>query len=395
VMLLAVVAGVLSSAAGIVLQGATAAGVTFWSALDSTIIEEVLHTRFGTVWGIRALAWLGFGALLLGTLSAARRPVLRPASVGATGLAPARISRTALVLLAIPLGFMVISPALAGHASLEQPSAVLVPANAIHVLGMSIWVAGLVLLLFVLPGATRLLERPDRTRLLAATLSRFSPVAFVAVLAILATGLVQSWFEVEKLDNLIDTAFGRAALIKFGLLVGPLMALGAYNQRRLLPRLRRAAAEGATPGRDGFLLRRSIRTEVALLAVVLGVTAALVSYAPSGSVSSGPQSVTESFGPADLQLTVDPARVGPNEMHVYLTDKQTGAQYDRVKEFGVSLVLPAEKLGPLEAETRKAGPGHYVMNGALFGVAGEWEVKVTARVSEFDAYYATMKVGID
>jgi len=395
VMLLAVVAGVLSSAAGIVLQGATAAGVSFWSALDSTIIEEVLDTRFGTVWGIRALVWLGFGALLLGTLSAARRPVLRPASVGATGLAPARISRTALVLLAIPLGFMVISPALAGHASLEKPSAVLVPANAVHVLGMSIWVAGLVLLLFVLPGSTRLLERPDRTRLLAATLSRFSPVAFVAVLAILATGLVQSWFEVEKLDNLIDTAFGRAALIKFGLLVGPLMALGAYNQRRLLPRLRRAAAEGATPGRDGFLLRRSIRTEVALLAVVLGVTAALVSYAPSGSVSSGPQSVTASFGPADLQLTVDPARVGPNEMHVYLTDKQTGAQYDRVKEFGVSLVLPAEKLGPLEAETRKAGPGHYVMNGALFGVAGEWEVKVTARVSEFDAYYATMNVGID
>jgi copper transport protein len=315
--------------------------------------------------------------------------------VGATGLAPARISRTALVLLAIPLGFMVISPALAGHASLEQPSAVLVPANAIHVLAMSIWVAGLALLLFVLPGATRLLERPDRTRLLASTLSRFSPVAFAAVLAILATGLVQSWFEVEKLDNLLDTAFGRAALIKFGLLVGPLMALGAYNQRRLLPRLRRAAAEGATPGRDGFLLRRSIRTEVALLAVVLGVTAALVSYAPSGSVSSGPQSVTASFGPADLQLTVDPARVGPNEMHVYLTDKQTGAQYDRVKEFNVSLLLPEEKLGPLEAETRKAGPGHYVMNGALFGVAGDWDVKVTARVSEFDAYYATMKVGID
>jgi len=252
-----------------------------------------------------------------------------------------------------------------------------------------------VLLLFVLPGSTRLLERPDRTRLLAATLSRFSPVAFVAVLAILATGLVQSWFEVEKLDNLIDTAFGRAALIKFGLLIGPLMALGAYNQRRLLPRLRRAAAEGATPGRDGFLLRRSIRTEVALLAVVLGVTAALVSYAPSGSVSSGPQSVTASFGPADLQLTVDPARVGPNEMHVYLTDKQTGAQYDRVKEFDVSLVLPAEKLGPLEAETRKAGPGHYVMNGALFGVAGDWEVKLTGRVSEFDAYYATLNVGID
>jgi copper transport protein len=290
---------------------------------------------------------------------------------------------------------MVISPALSGHASLEDPSAVLVPANALHVLAMSAWVAGLVLLLFVLPRATRVLGPPDRTRLLASTLARFSPLAFVAVLAILVTGLMQAWFQVEELDNLLDTAFGRSVLIKFGLLVGPLMALGAYNQRRLLPRLRRAAASGATPGRDGILLRRSIRTEVALLAVVLGVTAALVSYAPSGAVSSGPQSKTASLGPADLQLTVDPARVGPNQMHVYLTDKQTGSQYDRVKEMSVALVLPAKKLGPLKVEARKAGPGHYVMNGALFGVAGDWEVKVTARVSEFDAYFATLKVGID
>lgn len=394
-LLLAVLAGVVSGAAGIVLQGATAAGVTFWSALDSQIIGDVLETRFGTVWGIRILVWLGLGVVLLGALSAARRPVLRPASVGATGLAPVRFGRTALMLLAVPLGFMVISPALSGHAGLEKPAAVLVPANATHVLAMSVWVGGLALLLLVLPRATRALDRPDRTRLLAATLARFSPVAFAAVLAILATGLVQAWFEVEQLDNLLDTKFGRATLIKFGLLVGPLMALGAYNQRRLLPRLRRAAAEGATPGRDGVLLRRSIRTEIALLVAVLGVTGALVSYAPSGSVSSGPQSKTASLGPTDLQLTVDPARVGPNEMHVYLTDKQTGAQYDRVKEMNVDLVLPDENLGPLKAETRKAGPGHYVMNGALFGVAGDWEVKVTARVSEFDAYFTTLKVGID
>ena len=54
------------------------------------------------------------------------------------------------------------------------------------------------LLLFVLPRATRVLERPDRTRLLAATLARFSPIAFASVIAILATGLVQSWFQVEN-----------------------------------------------------------------------------------------------------------------------------------------------------------------------------------------------------
>ena len=38
----------------IVLQGATAAGTSFWSALDADVMREVLHTRFGTIWGLRA-----------------------------------------------------------------------------------------------------------------------------------------------------------------------------------------------------------------------------------------------------------------------------------------------------------------------------------------------------
>ena len=398
VLLIVVGIGLLSSAAGIVGQGAKAAGVSYWSAIDSQIIGDVLDTRFGTVWGIRMLVWLGFGAILLGSLSAARRPVLRPASVGATGLAQPRLSPVWLALLALPLGFLVLSPALAGHASLEKPTWVLVPADALHVLAMSIWAGSLATLLFVLPAATRRLETADRTRLLAATLARFSPWAFASVMVLLATGLLQSWFLIGFFDEpsrLLDTPFGRAALIKFVILVGPLMALGAYNQRRLVPRLKELAATGQTPGGAGFALRRSLRAEIVLILGALGATAALTTYAPADYAPTGPISKTASLGPADVQLTVDPARVGPNEMHVYLIDKQNGTQYDKVKEMKVDLVLPAEKLGPLEADVRKAGPGHYVMNGALFGVSGEWDVKMNARVSEFDAYYASVKVRIE
>jgi len=398
VLLIVVGIGLLSSAAGIVGQGAKAAGVSYWSAIDSQIIGDVLDTRFGTVWGIRMLVWLGFGAILLGSLSAARRPVLRPASVGATGLAQPRLSPMWLALLALPLGFLVLSPALAGHASLEKPTWVLIPADALHVLAMSIWAGGLATLLFVLPAATRRLETADRTRLLAATLARFSPWAFASVMVLLATGLLQSWFLIGFFDEpsrLLDTPFGRAALIKFVILVGPLMALGAYNQRRLVPRLKELAATGQTPGGAGFALRRSLRAEIVLILGALGATAALTTYAPADYAPTGPISKTASLGPADVQLTVDPARVGPNEMHVYLIDKQNGTQYDKVKEMKVDLVLPAEKLGPLEADVRKAGPGHYVMNGALFGVSGEWDVKMNARVSEFDAYYASVKVRIE
>ncbi len=392
---LAILAGVLSGALGIVFQGATAAGVSFWSALKSDVIKEVLGTRWGTVWGIRVLVWLGLGAVLGAAMARSRQPVLRPASVGATGLALQRpFGRLALVLSALPLGFLALSPALAGHASLQSPTGVLMPANVVHVLSISIWTAGLAVLLFVLPRATRELEPTDRTRLLAATVARFSAIAGLAFAALVLTGLVQSYIEVRTIHNVLHTAFGRAALIKFVIVVGPLALLGAYNRRLMVPKLRAIAAAARPPGHAGFVLRRALRAEVALLVAVFGVTAALVSYPPSTAVSTGPVSKTTSLGPADLQLTVDPATVGPNVMHAYLIDKRTGAQFDKVKEFVVKLSQPAKGVGPLDAGARKAGPGHYVMTGAVFGVTGDWKVQVSARVSEFDAYYSTIKVKI-
>jgi copper transport protein len=392
---IAIVAGVVSGMLAIVFQGAVAAGQSFWSAFSSDVVKEVLGTRWGTVWGIRVLVWLGLGAVLAAALARSRQPVLRPASVGATGLALGRpFGPFALALLALPLGFLALSPALAGHASLQSPTGVLMPANVIHVIAISIWSAGLAVLLFVLPRATRELEPTDRTRLLSTMLARFSTVAGIAFAVIVVTGLVQSYVEVRTIDHALHTAFGRAALIKFLIVIGPLALLGAYNRRRNVPELKRIAAAARPPGNAGLVLRRSLRAEVALLVAVFGVTAALVSYPPSTAVSTGPVSKTVSLGPADLQLTVDPASVGPNVMHVYLIDKRTGAQYDKVKEFGVKLSQPAKSVGPIDAGARKAGPGHYVMTGAVFGVTGDWKVQVSARVSEFDAYYSTIKVKI-
>ena len=67
----AVVLGVLSGLAGIVLQGATAGGTSFWSALDPGVVREVLGTRFGRIWGLRVLVWLVLGTVLAAGASAA------------------------------------------------------------------------------------------------------------------------------------------------------------------------------------------------------------------------------------------------------------------------------------------------------------------------------------
>lgn len=375
--LLAAILGAISAAAGVVLEGAEAAGISGFSALKETIVRETLETKFGTIWGIAVLAWIAFG--LLAAI------LLRPSASLAFG-------RGRALLLAAPLAYVVLVPALAGHGSTQSPVLLNFPVNVIHVAAMAVWLGGLATLLFVAPGGTRELEPGDRGRLLAAALSRFSQVALVAVGAILLTGLIQAYVYVRRLDALIETGYGRAVLIKFVLLM-VLIGIGAYNRRRSVPRLNKIAAGGESPGRAGLLLRRALRAEVALLAVVIGVTAALASYAPPISAQSGPFSAESTFGPIQLELSVEPARVGANQIHIYLFDAKSGAPFARVKQLEATAALP-EKSISLPLEPQLAGPGHYTIPGALLNASGEWRITLTVRVSAFTEYTKATEVPI-
>jgi copper transport protein len=390
----AIVLGVVSGAAGIVLQGATAGGTSFWAALDPGVVREVLGTRFGRTWGLRVLDWVVLGTVLTAGAGARTIPVLRPAAVGAAGVAPAPYPRAGvLAALAVPAAFLAITPALAGHATTQHPVAALLPLDVVHVLAMSAWIGGLVALLLAVPAATRRLMPPERSRLLAAVLLRFSPLALGCVLALAATGATQALIDMGGVSPLTTTAFGRAVLIKLVLLVA-LVGLGAVNRRRVVPALRRLADGGEPPGAAGRVLRRTLRGEVALVVVVLGVTSALVSYAPPVAASSGPVSKTTTMGPIELQTTVDPARVGANQLHVYVFDRATGAAYTKTKELQVKAALPGKGIGPLEATMHQAGPGHYVADALQLVPGGTWQLTVTDRVSDFDEYTAKVTVPV-
>ncbi len=372
--------GAISAAAGVVMEGAEAAGVSGFSALRETIVRETLETKFGTIWGLAVLAWLLFGAAVAIALRAGGDIRRRPSPVW-------------LISLAAPLAFVVLVPALSGHGSTQSPVALNFPVNVIHVAAMGAWLGGLATLLLVAPRATRELEPGDRSRLLAGSLSRFSRIALACVAAILLTGLIQAYVYVRHLDDLIDTGYGRAVLVKFLLLVAILIPLGAYNRRRSVPRLKLIAAGGEPPGSAGVMLRRALRAEVAVLVIVLGVTAALASYAPPVTAQSGPFSTETQFGPIQLEMTVEPARVGANQFHIYLFDARTGAPFAKVKELKVTAALP-EKSIALPLEPQVAGPGHYTIPGALLSSSGDWQIELTARVSAFDEYSKTVTVGI-
>lgn len=377
-------AGAVSALAGVVLEAADAAGVTGWQALRPHILSEVVNTRFGTVWTISAGCWL-----LAGLLSAIVLRRLRAA--GATALDGP--SRGVLGVLVLPLIFLVIAPALAGHGLTQHPRGVLFPSIAIHVAAMSAWVGGLGALLVTVPAATRRVEGAGRTRLLSAVLARFSPLALGAVIVLLTTGLVQSFFEVRHVSLILTTPFGRAALIKLVLLLC-LIGLGAVNRQRTLPSLAAAARGTQTPGTVGIVLRRTLRAEAALLLVVLGTTGALASYAPAVTQNAGPANLTANVGPAELQMTVDPAQAGVNTIHLYLTDPRSGAQFTRFQQLTVTATLPAKDIGPLPLQASVAGPGHYTIANAFLTSPGTWTLHVTLRTTEFDEFSHDLKVKV-
>ena len=129
-LLAAAAAGTASASLAVALQGATAAGTSLWSSLGDA--PEVLSTRFGTVWGLGALAWLAVFTIVDGNDAVV--PVLRPATVGATGVA---LGGTGVWLraAAVPLLALALVPGLSGHAAVRQPVALSLPANVLHVTG--------------------------------------------------------------------------------------------------------------------------------------------------------------------------------------------------------------------------------------------------------------------
>ncbi|HEY3828868.1 MAG TPA: CopD family protein [Solirubrobacteraceae bacterium] len=397
----AVVLGLLVSVLGILLQGASAAGVSLWSSLKGTILENTLESRFGGVWGLRAIDWVLLG-VLLGVAATLRRRAVAPAAadrdcdhagdgIGATGtdMPP----RWLLAPIALGVAYLAATPALSGHASVQSPTVVFFPSDFMHVLAASIWVGGIAWLLLALPSATRQLQGPDRSRLLLATLVRFSPLALAAVVAIAVTGVVQAYIDVRSLHALLHTTYGALIIAKVVLLLA-LIACGWVNRERVMPALERIATARRPPGGIGVLARRTMRSELTLMLAVFGVTAALISYAPPIDAASGPFSVNTTLGPAELEMTVEPAEVGLNTIHLYLIDAKTGSQFTATKEFVVKAELSAKGIGPLPLHAIPAGPGHYILSSADLSPGGTWEIQFTDRVSEFEEFTRSVKVPI-
>ena len=190
----------LVSVAGIGLEGAQASGLGLGSALRPSLFGDVVDTRFGRVWLVRAglaLAFALFAALAL------RR----------------ERQRRAFAWYAVALGAaLALTPALSGHARVEGPLGVV--SDWVHVLAASAWTGGLAFVLLAL-----LLASGDRWDLARRIVPRFSALAVISVALLLVAGVVSGFLEVRTWSGLWSTTYGQLLLVKVALVV-PLLLPG-------------------------------------------------------------------------------------------------------------------------------------------------------------------------
>ncbi|MFF6875112.1 copper resistance protein CopC [Streptomyces sp. NPDC012474] len=160
----------------------------------------------------------------------------------------------------------------------------------------------------------------------------------------------------------------------------------------------------ADPNRFG--LRRSVLAEAGIAVVLLAVTTVLTQTEPgrteqeakaassssasasSGTGASGALTLNMPFdtggedGKGIVTIDLDPARVGDNEMHVFV-ERPNGRAFD-IPEVKVEFTLKAKDIGPLPVVPDHIATGHWSANGVQIPMAGDWQVDVTVRTSDID-----------
>ncbi|HSE82811.1 MAG TPA: CopD family protein [Gaiellaceae bacterium] len=383
--ILAALAGALAlvALANILLQGAAAGGLPLADAFSWSLFTSVLETRYGEVILIQS----GLAATLALTALGIRHAASR--------------DRRLLAGLTLVLGAcLAVTPSFSGHAS--TLGALGLTSDVVHVVSAAIWTGGLALMLLGL-----LLAGDNRWLLAMTCVPRFSNMAVLSVVALIAAGITSAYLQVRTWSGLWETEYGLLLMAKIVLLL-PLLALGAYNNRYAVPRCKSGIASPLE--RRRFL--RVTAVELGIMAAIVAVTAVLINAEPARTelemakgedehaampgdtmTEAGHEPFTGAVQLGDMRatVTVDPAMPGENTITITFMPSA-----EPPNEVSVSASLPSEEIGPLDftAEPDPAQPHAYVIEDASLSIAGEWELRVEALLGEFDLLTETITVPI-
>ncbi|WP_307840951.1 copper resistance protein CopC [Streptomyces sp. GESEQ-4] len=436
----------LSGLALLLLRAPYTSGEGLGQAVDLTALRATLDTGPGSALFVRLLLLGGAGLFLAVLAGSAFRPDGDEADGSDTGnRPPPSRSRPGLIgvgaLIAVALAG---TWAATGHAAAGSQTTLALVADALHLVAVALWLGGLAALVGVL------FRTPEGERAPAEAVTRFSRLAFAAVVALVVTGLYQSWRLIGSLDALVSTRFGTLLLLKTAVVV-TMLGAAAYS-RRWTARLRKPVAErasgrpalamaasravasasaqdaekgldpeagavaagagdGGDTGGPTRRLRRSVAVEAVLALVVLGITTQLTvttparteatsaTEAPPTAAVAQPTGVSRTVpfdtgaenGSGKVLITLTPASTGRNDLQAVVFAADNGIS--SVPELRIAFTHAERGIGPLDAGMKEVG-GYWRAGNLQLPAAGKWEMSVTVRISDVDQATVTTTVTV-
>ena len=359
----------LLSAIGIVMsQAALLTGKGAGAVTDSTVLRDVLNQNLG--WSL-ALLMIGLAAVHL-----------------STDIPKKVVSQSLAVYggLAVTVSF-----AVWGHATELSPTAISLAADAIHATASALWLGGLVGLVMVLSVRT-----PETVRATAGIIGRFSRMAFWSVIALTLAGLTLTITgSGASLNSILTTTWGQLVLAKISLTL-IVVLIAAWNRRTLVPSLTSPTENTGELAVRWATLLRTIRAEAVLLVAVVALTAIVVNVPPARTAvvaKTDRVDITQRVDTGNVQLSVDPAIVGPNTVAVRYTDG-TGQPINVANSMSIEFSQPSAGLEPITRQVPASEPGVFVIQGNELSIPGTWTITIAVRTGDFTEQRTSFEVPV-
>ncbi len=305
------------------------------------------------------------------------------------------ISRKVLRVVSIAMAAaMLVSPAWSGHAGAApgpsgQWRAI---ADAMHLLAVGAWIGGLAPLALLL-AAVRAGKEPGWAAVTRTAISKFSWLGIACVAVLLATGIINTWYQVGSFNNLFETTYGRLVVLKIALFAS-MVALAATNRFFLTPQL---AAVGAVRR-----LQRNCVAELILGLAAVWVAGVLGTMAPAIHAHQHP-----AYGPlpsnaafihihgeqAMADVMIIPGRTGIARATIRLWNEDFASL--PAQEVTLTLTAPLAASTPLFHVAFQDPDGAWVVDRVDLAQPGNWTVSVGAVLSPANRVVLTAPIVIE
>jgi copper transport protein len=359
-------------------------------------VGDVLTTEFGKIIIVRlslALILLGFLLFCYKKFSRSKREINEV--------------RYFITIVALGLSMLFTNSLISHSAALKNFGPVLI--DYFHGIAASLWIGSLIFLTFVFLSKIFLIKDEElKAKIISTVIPRFSIIVIPVLGSISITGPTLLWSLESSLSTTIASLYGKILIIKL-IIAGIMIIIGGYHQfiteKKISTLYIRNIGEKGhskeTITHEANVFKKlmwSLRIETILGISLLFVVSILANMVlPSGEITSSTNitNYTETINPQNqtknsdiystvvytedqkIEINLQPARLGQNEIFVYFTD-YNNKPIDSISNATLKLSQLERNIGPIQIDMEKISNGRF--NAVIpISTLGLWNLEIQGK----------------